>query len=51
MKSQIKEITTNTKEIQTILKTYYEGCLGGSAVEHLPLAQSLILESRDLVPQ
>ena len=26
------------------------GCLGGSAVEHLPLAQSMILDSQDLVP-
>ena len=26
------EITTNTKEIQMILKTYYEGSLGGAAV-------------------
>ena len=24
-----------------------EGCLGGSAVEHLPLPQGVILESRD----
>ena len=27
-----------------------EGCLGGSAVEHLPLAQGVILESWDQVP-
>ena len=26
------------------------GCLGGSAVEHLPLAQGVILESLDQVP-
>ena len=25
-------------------------CLGGSAVEHLPLTQGVILESRDQVP-
>ena len=27
------------------------GRLGGSAVEHLPLAQDVILESRDRVPR
>ena len=27
-----------------------EGCLGGSGVEHLPLAQSMNLESQDQVP-
>ena len=27
-----------------------EGCLGGSAVEHLPLAQDGIPESQDQVP-
>ena len=27
------------------------GCPGGSAVEHLPLAQSVILGSRDRVPR
>ena len=27
----------------------YGGCLGGSAVEHLPSAQGVILESRDRV--
>ena len=26
------------------------GCLGGSAVEHLPSAQGVILESQDRVP-
>ena len=26
------------------------GCLGGSVVEHLPLAQGMILESWDRVP-
>ena len=45
------ETTTNTKEIQTILKTYYGGSLGGSEVWRLPLAQGTILDSWDRVPR
>ena len=33
-----------------VLEGKEEGSLGGSAVEHLPLAQGVILESRDQVP-
>ena len=44
------KLTTNTKEIQMILKTYYEGCLGGSAVWHMTLAQGVILGSQYPVP-
>ena len=32
------------------LKKENQGCLGGSVVEHLPLAQGVILESQDRVP-
>ena len=32
------------------LKTKRSGCLGGSVLEHLPLAQGVILGSRDRVP-
>ena len=31
------------------LKLRERGCLGGSVVEHLPLAQGVVLESRDRV--
>ena len=33
------------------LKLSFEGCLSGSVVEHLPLAQGVVLESQDRVPR
>ena len=35
---------------QIIVERITQGCLGGSVVEHLPLAQGMIPESWDLVP-
>ena len=38
------------REVDDVLqkkKKKVEGCLGGSAVEHLPLTQGLILDSQD----
>ena len=39
-----------SKSSWQFLTVKHEGCLGGSAVEHLPLAQGVILESWDRVP-
>ena len=41
-KKQWEAVTSNPR--------MFQGCLGGSADEHLPLAQDVILESRDGVP-
>ena len=43
---------TNKKTLKKKKKNHTgRGSLGGSAVEHLPLAQGAILESRDRVPR
>ena len=38
------------KETKINFKRKYLGCLGGSVIERLPLAQVVILETRDRVP-
>ena len=42
----MKKISDTTKDLKYALVM---GCLGGSVVEHLPLAQDMILESWDRV--
>ena len=43
-RGKVVRYTINTLKSNTL------GCLSGSAIEHLPLAQGMILESQDQVP-
>ena len=41
--------STDNSKILELFKNLVEGCLGGSAVEHLPSVQGMILGSQDRV--
>ena len=46
----VQQKLLNTGSLTISFKRAFRGFLDGSAVEHLPLAQGEVLESRDRVP-